>query len=284
MRTPVAVGCALAVAALLGTSGCGPHSAHATSRSGRPTPTTTSPTTTATATGTAATSAAGGDSAARRALLAAANLVEAKKSADFTTDADFFGKRSTESGTYTWGNGEVYGDVRVSPAAVGMQNLSHAKTIEQRQIGSSSYFRVALRGHWVRIDMSAYLGADGAKTAASADGDPASLLRQLAATADLRQVGTATVDGKSTTDYQGHVPASSADRKKGLVEPTLVDAWLTGDGTLVRSRQDRNLTTVTMDYKRFGGAKAITAPPGWDVTDITDTVQAQRQQALKPSS
>lgn len=287
MRSTTAVCCAVAATALLATAGCGGTTHHAAGDRH---------TAAAPAKGAAkdtGTTPPAGDSAARAALTAAAKLAESKKSADITQTIDLYGKRTSAKGSYTWGTGEARSDTMVDAAKVGFQKLVHTDQIEARQIGTATYYRIdpqpsgPLQGrHWVRIDLSAYLGAAAANTDAgdAAKGDPAVALRRLAASTDLRTVGPATVDGRRTTHYRGHVPASAAMKKQGLVEPPLEDVWLTPDGTLVRVRQDVSSVITTLDFTSFGGVKEIAVPPGWDTADRTDEVAAQRQKALHPST
>jgi hypothetical protein len=275
MRTRAFAACVAAVAALTATAGCGGHTGGGGVGA--------KPSAAARVTATAATSTAATDSgpAARQALTAAAGRLAASRSADFTAVADIWGKRSTLSGTCTWGAGGFRTEEFADVDSLGMRKFVTGPTIETRQIGTALYFHVnpqpsgPVRGkRWIKVDQAAYSGARTAGAVAGSLGNPETYLRDLAAAGDVRRVGTETVAGKETVHYSGHVQASAVQKSLGLVAPSAVDAWLTADGTLVRYRRDTSGIEVTVDYLRFGGKPPVAVPPAGETADRTAAVAA----------
>lgn len=273
MRTRVLAASVTLAAAAIGVAGCGG------SDPGGDSPSISAPR-------TAATSGAAARSSARQALTAAVRRLGAERSADFTAVENLYGKRSTTSGTCTWGSEGYRIKEYYDSAAVGMQSLVHG-TLETRQIGTALYYRVGplpsgpYRGrHWMKLDLSALSGAQAAGVAADSARAPGSNVRDLAGSADVRRVGPDTVDGRATTHFSGHVAASAEQRSIGLVEPALVDVWLTADGTLVRYGHSVAGVDVTMDYTHFGSKPPIAVPAAGDTVDRSAAAAAARQKAL----
>lgn len=126
--------------------------------------------------------------------------------------------------------------------------------------------------------------------------DPQQLLEVLLASGDLAKVGTATVDGVSTTHYSGTVnPATafgSPQAKQYLTPAQIqelqqldsaagstrqkVDAWVGSNGLPVRittaDAGSTGTTTVQLDFSDWGAPVTVNAPPSDQVINVTSLV------------
>jgi LppX_LprAFG lipoprotein len=146
--------------------------------------------------------------------------------------------------------------------------------------------------HWVELDVSKLgksAGVDIGKLLSGSQIQPGDLLSLLQAEgADIRNLGSATVDGAATTHYRGTIDTAKALQAKGLTSPLLagaaaelpkvpVDAWIGADGLLRRIKFTASTAQgrlgMTMDLYDYGANVTISAPPDSDVFDATQLVQ-----------
>lgn len=121
---------------------------------------------------------------------------------------------------------------------------------------------------------------------------PSQYIAQLEASGDVRDVGTETVDGISTTHYAGTVstaeslsnysPAlrqqlSQVMKRSGFTSST-IDAWLDSKGLVRRIRTSANggtgKFTFSMDVLAYGVAVNVTPPPASQVADLAQVAKA----------
>jgi LppX_LprAFG lipoprotein len=156
---------------------------------------------------------------------------------------------------------------------------------------------------WVKLDVSklgSSAGLDVTKLLGGSQLEPTDVLSLLKADgATIHQVGTATIDGATTTHYHVTVDLAKALQAKGLTSPLLAgmaaqlpkvpeDVWIGNDGLVRRVRVSYGLTrsgrsvhvAMTMNLSDYGAHVAIAAPPESEVFDATQLAQSGIGSAL----
>lgn len=211
---------------------------------------------------------------------------------EFVTDPGQ-GTPITMTGTYSWGKGLAY-DVMMDTDAAQMQALQDAPKLRTLMVDGAYYYNVdpqpagPLKGkHWMRVDVSAMLGEQGA-AAVEKNGDPTAGLRYIGMSKDAKDLGEESVRGikahhyrvtfdKDTLEAAG---LSSEDKKNLLSSMTGsaggidMDVWVDGKDLPVRFVQVIGKMKVTADFLKFGDAKTVTAPPASDTADLSEQVKA----------
>jgi LppX_LprAFG lipoprotein len=146
---------------------------------------------------------------------------------------------------------------------------------------------------WIKLDLETVgqsFGVDVNQLLGQATQNPGQALDLLRASGDVQEVGTATVDGVATTEYQATIDLAKAAQLGGLPQaqiqkltasgaPTTlpVDVWIGPDG-LVRKLDLTESTTsaglpasvdVTVDLSDYGTPVTVTAPPADQVFDAS---------------
>lgn len=251
----------------------------------------------------AATAACGGQgspSAADRADLVMAALTRAGDrtgqagSAEVSVTTDLGnGKPIAMEGVYSWGDGFAF-DVQMDTEAAQLRELTDSPTVRTLFVDGAYYYDIdpqpagPLAGkEWLRIDASALVGEQGVNALSGAGGgDPTASLRSLRYADDVEDLGEEKVDGRSATHYRAVVDPRKLGRLKdvygedsvlnpvaGGTGPVRLDVWVGGNDLPVRMRQEFGAMTVTMDFERFGAAKAVQAPPAARTGDLTAEVK-----------
>jgi hypothetical protein len=161
--------------------------------------------------------------------------------------------------------------------------------------GTTEYVNMGATGakefggkHWLKIDFSS-LGATGKALADSINKsnsqDPATSVKLLTSSGDVKRVGTERVDGVSTTHYSGTVDlktlASSDPALKSLADQAAksgmttenVDMWINDQSLPVKVHETATTAQGTMDitihYSDFSNTPVkITVPPASDTEDL----------------
>ncbi|MFE6483415.1 hypothetical protein ACFVGN_10840 [Streptomyces sp. NPDC057757] len=195
-------------------------------------------------------------------------------------------------GTYSWGDGYAY-DVEMDTAAAQMQTLTDDPTIRCLFVDGAYYYDTdpqpsgPLRGkEWMRVDASAMFGEQGAQALnGSGGGSPAASMKSLKYANDVEDLGSETVDGRSTTHYRAEIDAAQmnkfkqADGEDNAFDavtgggPTTMDVWVGAKDLPVRLKQRIGTMTVTMDFVRFGATADVQAPPAAQTGDLTEAVK-----------
>ncbi|MDX3096489.1 hypothetical protein PV417_18380 [Streptomyces sp. ME19-03-3] len=216
---------------------------------------------------------------------------------DMSTDLGN-GSPVTMKGTYSWGDGLAY-DAMVDTAAAQMQPLQDDPTMRALLVDGAYYYNVdpqpagPLKGkHWMRVDLSAVLGKEGAAAVAKS-GDPTAGLRFIGLTKDVEDLGEQTIRGRESHHYRATVAKSGlGDLEKsftpseektifnsvtGPVDEIVIDVWVDGKDLPVRMVQVMGKAKVTIDFLKFGGTKAVAAPAASDTADLSKQFEALRQ-------
>jgi hypothetical protein len=158
-------------------------------------------------------------------------------------------------------------------------------------------------GQWVKLDMSKLgksAGVDVGKLLSGSQFQPTDLLAMLKSEgATIHKVGSAQVDGTSTTHYRVVVDLAKALQAKGLTSPMLAgyasqmpkvpeDVWIGNDGLVRKVRVSYGLTQqgkhvhvgMTMNLSDYGTHVTIAAPPSGQVFDATQLAQSGLGNAL----
>ncbi|MFF7214874.1 hypothetical protein ACFZAU_30750 [Streptomyces sp. NPDC008238] len=215
---------------------------------------------------------------------------------DMSTDLGL-GSPVTMKGTYSWGKGVAY-DVMMDTSAAQMQPLQDDPELRALMVDGAYYYNVdpqpagLLKGkHWLRVDVSAVLGKEGAAAVAKS-GDPTAGLRYIGLTEDVEDLGKQTIRGHEARHYRATLDKSrlgkvgkslsSAEEKSifnsatGPVDEVTIDVWADGKDLPVRMVQVMGRAKVTIDFLKFGGTKAVTAPPASDTADFSSQFASQQ--------
>lgn len=208
------------------------------------------------------------------------------------------GSPITMKGTYSWGKGVAY-DVMMDTSAAQMQPLQDDPELRALMVDGAYYYNVdpqpagLLKGkHWLRVDVSAVLGKEGAAAVAKG-GDPTAGLRYIELTEDVEDLGEQTIRGREARHYRATLDKSrlgklgkslSPSEEKsifnsatGPVDEITIDVWVDGKDLPVRMVQVMGKAKVTIDFLKFGGTKAVTAPPASDTADFSSQFPSQQQ-------
>lgn len=208
------------------------------------------------------------------------------------------GSPITMKGTYSWGKGVAY-DVMMDTSAAQMQPLQDDPQLRALMVDGAYYYNVdpqpagLLKGkHWLRVDVSAVLGKEGAAAVAKG-GDPTAGLRYIELTEDVEDLGEQTIRGREARHYRATLDKSrlgklgkslSPSEEKsifnsatGPVDEITIDVWVDGKDLPVRMVQVMGKAKVTIDFLKFGGTKAVTAPPASDTADFSSQFPSQQQ-------
>ncbi|MEU6344014.1 hypothetical protein ABZ883_24080 [Streptomyces sp. NPDC046977] len=213
---------------------------------------------------------------------------------DFTTDPGQ-GAPVEMVGTFSWGKGIAY-DVMMDTKAAQLQALQNDAKLHALMVDGSYYYNVdpqpagPLKGkHWARVDMSAILGEQVAEQAQQSN-DLTSGLRYIGLSKDTEDLGEESVRGVTAHHYHATVgkkdlgamgdAMSSKDKKNllnsmtGSVDSIDMDVWVDGKDLPVRIVEVMGKVKVTIDFLKFGSAKAVTPPPASDTADLSAQVRA----------
>jgi hypothetical protein len=211
--------------------------------------------------------------------------------ADFTTDLGQ-GSPITMKGTYSWGKGAAY-DVMMDTAAAQMQSVQDDPKVRALMVDGAYYYNVdpqpsgPLKGkHWMRVDVSAILGEDGA-AAVEKNSDPTAGLRYIGLSNDTKDLGEQTVRGKEAHHYRATIDKSRLgamgdalpNKVTGPVDSITIDVWVDGKDLPVRIVQVMGNMKVSVDFLKFGAAKTVTAPPASDTADLSDQIKGAKPKA-----
>ena len=147
---------------------------------------------------------------------------------------------------------------------------------------------------WIRIDLQKVgqeLGLDLGRLMGQSNQNPAQALDMLRASGQVDEVGPATIDGASTTEYKGAIDLAKAAKLDGGNAESMVngliaqgapsqipiDVWIGDDGLVRRMIMNEDITkdghtvstAVTLDLSDFGTQVSVTAPPADQVFDAT---------------
>jgi hypothetical protein len=216
---------------------------------------------------------------------------------DFTTDLGQ-GKPITMEGTYSWGKGAAY-DVMIDTSAAQMQSLQDDPKTRALMVDGAYYYNVdpqprgPLKGkHWMRVDVAAVVGEQGA-AAVEKNADPTVGLRYIGLTKDVEDLGEQTIRGRKSHHYRATLDKSrlgdmgkalSPSEEKniftslvGPVDKITVEIWVDGKDLPVRLVQVMGKMKVSVDFLRFGSARAVAAPPKSDTADLSAQFTALRK-------
>lgn len=147
---------------------------------------------------------------------------------------------------------------------------------------------------WLRLDLAKAgksLGVNLDQLLSQANQNPAQTLDLLRSVGQVDKIGSATINGVSTTDYKGTIDLAKAAARKGsdaeqMVQRLIaqgapaelpVEVWIGDDGLVRRLRLDEDLqaggsslsAAVTIDLSDFGTDVSVAAPPADQVFDVT---------------
>jgi hypothetical protein len=218
-------------------------------------------------------------------------------SAEVTVKTDLgSGSPITMTGTYSWGEGAAY-DVMMDTAAAQMQSVQDDPQLRALMVDGAYYYNVdpqpsgpLVGKHWMRVDVAAVLGEEGARTAEN-NADPTAGLRFIGLS-KADDLGEQTVGGKKAHHYHARIDKDlvakgelSPEEKKtllnsltGPVDAITVDVWVDDKDLPVRLVQEMGNVKMSMDFRKFGSAKAVTAPPVSDTADLSDEVRDSQAQ------
>lgn len=244
---------------------------------------------------------------------AAAKTVESGSSrVEFTIAMKVAGESVDMTGSGVFDYRDPRGSVTYRMQIQGLGNMS----INLRMIGTKMYMRMPeeLAGagltngkEWLGVDLGKSLERAGLGSLDfTQQQDPAQTLQFLrAASADVKEAGTARVRGVETTRYVGRMDfrkaldagvdklelsaAERAKARKGMKwmldqlgsDSVPFEVFVDDDGLLRRMTMDMSMAlegeqitmALRMDYFDFGVEVDVQAPPARDVYDATDTLQ-----------
>lgn len=232
------------------------------------------------------------------ALARTTDTTERAKSAVITAKITGAGQPApmTATGTYTWGSQPAF-DTQINTASAGVSDLRAAPTTRMLFVGGAYYYQIDPQDsgpftgkHWMRVDASAILGEQGEAAISHGSGDPTAGLKALKYARDAQDLGPATVHGKATRHYVVHVSpgqwgtagdaltgrgkGSQMEEYTGKVREITLALWVDPRTNLpVRMEETIGAARVEIDFKGFGGARTITAPPAADTADVTEQVK-----------
>ncbi|GAX50321.1 hypothetical protein [Streptomyces olivochromogenes] len=207
---------------------------------------------------------------------------------------------ATMTGTYSWRGGYAF-DVVTAAEAVDMRKLTASATVRMMFVDGSYYYDVdpqpsgPLKGkEWMKVDGPAMFGEKGSAKFSGYHGgsSPTASLQALRYATDVKDLGRASVNGRSATHY-----ATVLDRAhKGRLEEAFgsenallgaffvmadsitTDVWVDAEGLPVRLEQNIGSMRVTMDFAKFGATAGVEAPPAARTGDMTEELRATARQ------
>ena len=211
----------------------------------------------------------------------------AKHSGDMTIDMSSIAQiASGAAGNANAWKGEV---------VVDGSNLSHV--VEYMRLPVFSTLLPSAKP-WLKVDLSELGKLKGVNFGqllqSAGTQDPSQALQALEAIANVKEVGTAHVDGVDTTEYSGTVDpqkvAALLPKNAGLGQvfkqlgttPIPVSAWIDGDGYIRKFEESFSMTATNagrMDMKLaatfsdFGTPVSITIPPADQTTDVVQLIK-----------
>lgn len=200
----------------------------------------------------------------------------------------------TMTGTYSWGKGAAY-DIMMDTAAAQMEELQDDPQLRSLLVDGAYYYNVdpqpsgPLKGkHWMRIDVDAVLGEQGARFVEKS-ADPTAGLRYIGLSRNTEDLGEQTIRGKKATHYRATIDTDDMAAKNGLLSPEekgnllnsvtgpvdtiTIDIWVDDQDLPVKLVQEIGNVKVSADFMKFGSTKAVTAPPASDTADLSDAVR-----------
>ncbi|GGJ30675.1 DUF1396 domain-containing protein [Streptomyces lacrimifluminis] len=158
---------------------------------------------------------------------------------------------------------------------------------------------------WIKFDMAALGGADGAGgslgAAGQADKNPAQESTFLTGSKDVKEVGEETVDGVKTTHYRGTVTleqfrdslksqgkATREQREKSLeqyekmgIDKFTMDMWIGEDELTkqfrMRGQADKGPLDMTITFDDVNKPVSIAAPAAKDVADLAEMMKGAQE-------
>jgi hypothetical protein len=137
---------------------------------------------------------------------------------------------------------------------------------------------------WMKLNLAAFEKSQGVSYSSLASQTPAQTLQQLEAAGTVKQLGTETIDGSETTEFEiDHLDLSKIPNGKllsKLAHPNYgpIDVWIgNADGHVYRetfsftySVAGQNASgTGKIDFSKFGEAVHTTLPPAGETYDGT---------------
>jgi hypothetical protein len=199
----------------------------------------------------------------------------------------FSGAANASSGSATLGgSGDLDPSARRGPTHVHVALGGAQVPLDEILDGTNAYISSTFLSSflpsgkkWLKVDL-----ASAAKTfgpAAFALTSPGTVPALL----DVREVGTATVDGVQTIEYTGRIdlsklPASArSSLEKAHVTASPVHVWVGSDGYVHRTRLEmsssssgtRNRLELTTTLSEFGEKVSVTPPPAAETIDASKT-------------
>jgi hypothetical protein len=243
---------------------------------------------------TASDAASKGVSGAKSAVVSVADALSltTKKTSTFTT-----AKMNMTMVIPKVGTSVMTGTVSHNPIALDatMTNPQLPDGMHLLMSGTTEYVNMGAAGakefggkHWLKMDFSK-MGAAGKALADSVNKsnsqDPATSVKLLTASGDVKRVGTETVDGVSTTHYAGTVDlkklASSDPDLKVIADQAAktgmttekVDMWVNDQSLPVKFHETATTSQgpmdITIHYSDFSNTPVkITVPPASDTEDL----------------
>ena len=151
---------------------------------------------------------------------------------------------------------------------------------------------------WLKLDLSELGKLKGVNFGqllqSAGTQDPSQALQALQAIANVKEVGTAQIDGVDTTEYSGTVDpqkvAALLPKRAGLgqvfkqlgMTPIPVTAWIDADGYVRKFEESFSMTTknagrmdmkLAASFSDFGTPVSITIPPADQTTDIVQLIK-----------
>jgi hypothetical protein len=202
-------------------------------------------------------------------------------------------------------------ELHVNSPSGGSEVVLESGDVEYVQVPPASQSQVPGNKPWVSVNLNqvdeAKLGASASQLASANSDSPTQALSNLAAVSDnVTKVGSATIDGMSTTQYRATVDLTKEAAKvtakagakagqaitqqaKALGTNTLpVEVWVDATGLVRQVREavpipaastgatnGSGAATLTMTFSNFGTPATLTPPPSSQVADITAQVVQQ---------
>jgi len=181
------------------------------------------------------------------------------------------GQRLAVTGTGDFDNKAHIGSLHLNVSAAGVATSIDAVLDKTDMYLKSPLFAALLPAGktWMKLDLQQAGAAKGLNLNAILSQDPTQSLAALQSLEGATQVGTATIDGVSTTHYRARIDLSKLSAAAKAAAPSTYDAWIGGDGYVHRVRSHivtgsgttKTAVTLTVDLSGFGKAVAIAVPP-----------------------
>ncbi|WP_432133109.1 MULTISPECIES: hypothetical protein [unclassified Streptomyces] len=234
----------------------------------------------------------------KAALTRATDRTEQVGSAQVKMTTDLGNGTSVASeGTYSWGDGFAF-DLELDTAQANMQQLQDDPKMRMLFVDGAYYYDIdpqpsgPIAGkEWMKLDGSALFGESGAQAMSGSNGSPSASMKGLKYADDVKDLGSETVNGKSTEHYRAVIgpekmgqfkdALSGDDSMMGAVtggaDSIVMEVWVGDDDLPVRLVEEIGRLTVSMDFEKFGRTARVTAPPASETGDLTEQFKAAQQ-------